>query len=43
MATEVKAAIEGKRNMEKASFMLQDNLAKNIREKVSNASIMDFM
>jgi site-specific DNA-cytosine methylase len=43
MAIEVKAVMEGKRKMERASYVLQDNLSKNIREMASNHSILDFM
>jgi site-specific DNA-cytosine methylase len=43
MASEVLAALEGKRNMEKASYLLQDNLSGTLREKESNSSLMDFI
>ena len=43
MATEVLATINGERNMEKASYMLQSNLNGVIREKESNQNITDFM
>lgn len=43
MAYEVKAALAGERTMEKASYILQDNLSATIREKVTNQSILDFI
>lgn len=42
MATEVKAALEGQRTLQKSSFMLQSNFNQTIRESVSNFNITDF-
>lgn len=43
MATQVKAAIEGKLPMEDASFMYQDNMSQRIRETTSTVDITEFM
>lgn len=43
MATEVKAVIEGQRKMERASFLLQDNLSQRIRDMENNYDIMSFV
>jgi site-specific DNA-cytosine methylase len=43
MAIEVKATLEGKRVMERADFMIQDNLAKRVREKTANTTLLDFV
>lgn len=43
MATEVLATLEGKRQMERASYMVQSNLNGGVREKESNMDLMDFM
>lgn len=44
MATEVKAVIDGKRRMEDATFMIQDNLARRIREaETAPRSIVEFL
>ena len=43
MATQVKAAIEGKLPMEDATYMLQDNLSQRIRDTISSVDITEFM
>ena len=43
MATEVLATLEGKRNMERASYLVQSNLNGTVREKESNMDLTDFM
>jgi site-specific DNA-cytosine methylase len=42
MATEVQAAIRGERQLEQASFLIQDNLSQRLRENTSNFNIMEF-
>lgn len=42
MAIEVKAVLEGKREMMNASFSIQSNLERAVREQSSNYSIEDF-
>jgi site-specific DNA-cytosine methylase len=43
MASEVLATLEGKRNMERASYIVQSNLNGVLREKESNMDLTDFM
>jgi hypothetical protein len=42
MATEVLATLNGERDMEQASYLVQSNLNGAIREKESNMNLTDF-
>ena len=43
MATEVQAVIKGERKMERASFVLQDNLSRRVRDMENNYDITSFI